>query len=128
MYDSSVVAAATSKLCFCIDCINAYTIIAQVDKAMLLINMLHGLSNFPTAVCINQVAYFLNGKLNPPPNCIDGDDDGDLGDGNLGDGELGDGELGDGELGDGELVLNVFAFSNMAIYASTTSFMLSSHL
>ena len=101
---------------------------------MLLIIILHGLSNLPTAVCINQVAYFLNGKLNPPPNCIDGDDD-DLGDGddgnignigNIGDGDLGDGDLGD--LGDGELVLNVFAFSNMAIYASTTSSMLSCHL
>jgi hypothetical protein len=95
---------------------------------MLLIIILHGLSNLPTAVCINHVAYFLNGKLNPPPNCIDGD--GDLGDGD--DGDLGDGDngdLGDGDNGDlGELVLNVFAFSNMAIYASTTSSILSCHL
>ena len=79
---------------------------------MLLINILHGLSNFPTVVCINHVAYFLNGKLNPPPNC---DGDGDNGDGDNGD-------------GDRELVLNAFAFLNMAIYASTTSSMSSCHL
>jgi hypothetical protein len=93
---------------------------------MLLIIILHGLSNLPTAVYINHVAYFLNGKLKTPPNCIDGD--GNLGDGDLGDGNLGDGDLGDGDLGDGELVLNVFAFSNMTMYASTTSSMLSCHL
>ena len=72
---------------------------------MLLIKMLHGLSNLPTAVCINQVAYFLNGKSNFPPDCDDGDgDDGD------------------------EPVLNVFDVLNMVMYASTTSSMLSSHL
>ena len=78
---------------------------------MLRIKMLHGLSNLPTAVCINQVAYFLNGKSNLPPDCEgDGDDDGD--------------SDGDGD----EPVLNTFDFLNMVIYASTTSSMLSSHL
>ena len=89
---------------------------------MLLINMLHGLSNLPTAVCINQLAYFLNGKSNLPPNC---DGDGDDGDGDGDDGD-GDGDDGDGD-GD-EPVLNLFDLLNMVMYASTTSSMLSSHL
>jgi len=82
-------------------------------------------------VCINHVAYFLNGKLNPPPNCIDGDlgDGDDLDDGDdLGDGDDGDGDDGDGDDGDGDIDLNAFAFLNMAIYASTTSSILSCHL
>jgi len=82
---------------------------------MLLIKMLHGLSNLPTAVCINQLAYFLNGKSNLPPNC-DGDGDGD-----------GDGDC-DGDCDGDEPVLNLFDLLNMVMYASTTSSMLSSHL
>ena len=94
---------------------------------MLLINILHGLSNLPTAVCINHVAYFLNGKLNPPPSCIDGDlGDGDGDDSDGDDGDDGDGDDGDGD--DGDIDLNAFAFLNMAIYASTTSSILSCHL
>jgi hypothetical protein len=103
MYVSSAVAADTSKLCFCMDCINVYAIIAYVDKAMLLITMLHGLSNLPTTVCINHVAYFLNGKLKAPPFCL-------------------------GDLGDLVSNVTVFDFLNMDIFESTTSSILSSHL